>query len=225
MTESSAFLATAERYERAVGKRWTYHYVLSKLRHDPATAALLGLGDLGEVLDIGCGRGQLAIYLLANGAATRVRGHDWDAAKIGMAQRASEGLPATFETGDVRATESDSADTVLLIDVLHYLAPKEQDVLLERAIDLVRPGGRLVVRDASAGFGWRSFVTLFVEWISTAIRFNVGDGVAFRDWPNEVVPRLAAKGIRCSVTPCWQGTPFANVLVVAEKPAQPLQPS
>ena len=220
MTEApDAVTETAERFARAEGRRSTYHYVRGKLRHDPCTAAIRAIGKLGHVLDLGCGRGHLAIYLIASGVAASVRGFDWDAKKIAMARRAGEGLAATFDEGDVRTTDEPAADTVLLVDVLHYLAPKEQDILLDRALALVRPGGRLVVRDASAGFGWRSFVTLVVEWISTLIKFNLGEGVSFRDWRRDVVPRLEARGVACSVAPCWASTPFSNVLVIATKPA------
>lgn len=215
---TDAVTVTAERFARAEGRRSTYHYVRGKLRHDPCTEAIRAIGNLGDVLDLGCGRGHLAIYLLASGVAATVRGFDWDDEKIAMAQRAGDGLAATFAAGDVRTTDEPAADTVLLVDVLHYLTPKEQDTMLERALDLVRPGGRLVIRDASAGFGWRSFVTLVVEWISTFIKFNLGEGVSFRDWPRDVVPKLEAHGVTCTVTPCWQATPFSNVLVVATKP-------
>jgi 2-polyprenyl-3-methyl-5-hydroxy-6-metoxy-1,4-benzoquinol methylase len=208
---------TAERFSRAVERRSTYHYVVSKLRRDPATRAVADLGPLGDVIDLGCGRGHLALYLLERGVATSVRAFDWDDEKIALAKRAGEGLDASFSTLDVRKADAEPADTVLLIDVLHYLAPEAQDALLSRAADLVKPGGRLVVRDATAGAGWRSAFTRFVEWISLRIRFNVGEHIALRDVAREVVPLLEKRGLTCTVTPCWRGTPFANVLLVAKR--------
>lgn len=209
---------TAQRFARAVARRSTYHYVVGKLRRDPATRAIAELGPLGEVLDLGCGRGHLALYLLESGAAKSVRGFDWDEEKIALAQRAGDGLDASFSALDVRDADVEPADTVLLVDVLHYLHPGAQDALLARAADLVRPGGRLVLRDATSGYGWRSAFTLFVEWISTLIRFNVGERVALRHVARELVPVLEKKGLTCNVEPCWDGTPFANVLVVATRP-------
>ncbi len=209
---------TAQRFARAALRRSTYHYVVGKLRRDPATRAIASLGQLGDVLDLGCGRGHLALFLLEGGAATSVRGFDWDEEKVALATRAGDGLDASFAALDVRACDVEPADTVLLVDVLHYLAPDAQDELLARAADLVRPGGRLVVRDATSGYGWRSAFTLFVEWISTFISFNLGERVVLRDVAREVVPLLEQKGLACTVAPCWQGTPFANVLVVATRP-------
>lgn len=217
-TDTAVIDRTAQRFARAVARRSTYHYVVGKLRRDPATRAIAELGPLGDVLDLGCGRGHLALFLLESGAAKSVRGYDWDEEKIALAQRAGDGLDASFSTRDVRAPDVAPADTVLLVDVLHYLDAAAQDEVLARAADLVRPGGRLVVRDASSGFGWRSAFTLFVEWISTLIRFNLGERVALRDVSRDLVPVLEKKGLACTVTPCWRGTPFANVLVVATRP-------
>lgn len=217
MSDAEIISRTAERFSRAVERRSTYHYVVSKLRRDPATRAVAELGPLGDVIDLGCGRGHLALYLLERGVAKSVRAFDWDEEKIALAKRAGVGLDASFAALDVRKADGDPADTVLLIDVLHYLPTDAQDALLARAATLVKPGGRLVVRDATAGAGWRSAFTLFVEWISMRIRFNLGERITLRHVEREVVPLLEEKGLRCTVTPCWRGTPFANVLLVAER--------
>lgn len=209
---------TAARFARAAEAKSHYHYVRIKLRSDPSTRAIATLAPLGEVFDLGCGRGHLALFLLESGLAKHVRGVDWDEEKIAIAKRAAEGLDATFEARDVRDVPEATADTVFLVDVLHYLDEAAQDALLERAAEMVRPGGRLIVRDATAGRGWRSLFTIFVEWISTLIRFNLGERVRVRDVEREYVPRLEAKGFECTVTPCWRGTPFANVLLVAKRP-------
>ncbi len=212
---------TAQRFARSPSgevRKGTYYYVRGKLRGDPATRAIVGLGALGDVLDIGCGRGHLAVYLLERALARSVRGVDWDEEKIALARRAAEGLDASFEVSDMQdAGRLTDADTVLLVDVLHYLDSDAQDALVASAAERVRPGGRLVVRDASTGHGWRSLVTASVEWISTTIRFNVGERVAIRDLPGALVPILETKGFHVRVSPCWEGTPFSNVLLVATR--------
>ncbi len=210
---------TARRFALVDGKEEgpTYHYVRIKLRRDPATQAVAALAPLGDILDIGCGRGHLALFLLESAAAKRVRGFDWDEKKVKIANLAAEGLDASFEKADMRGAAFESADTVLLVDVLHYLAVDAQDELLDRAADAVRPGGRLVIREAAAGRGWRSFMTRLFEWIGMAIRFNLGEKLRVRDVARELVPRLEARGMTCTVEPCWKGTPFSNVLLVAVK--------
>jgi SAM-dependent methyltransferase len=180
-------------------------------------------GALGEVVDVGTGRGQLPLLLLELGRATKVTGLDWDAAKIAAASRAADrrdpdldALDATFSVSDAREAELPAADTVLLVDVLHYFSPDEQDAILDRAAEAVRPGGRLVVREADPSRGWRSTMTRLEEGFFTLVRFNRGERVSFRPI-DEIVARLGLHGLRCEVIPAWAGTPFSNVLVVARR--------
>ena len=220
--EPSAFdlavARTAERYARAAKSRGTYYYVKGKLRGDPSTQAVAGLAPLGDVLDLGCGRGQLAVLLLEFSAAERVRGCDWDQDKVAVANGAVEGLGGEFAQGDVRSADVERADTVLLIDVLHYFDRATQDALLTRAAGLVKPGGRLMLREADTGRGWRSLMTRIEEGFFTAIKFNRGERVLFRDVAGELAPLLEAQGLSCTIVPCWGGTPFSNVLLVATRP-------
>lgn len=217
--DDDAIHQIACRFARVADKPSHYHYISIKLRRDPMTKAIAGLAPLGDVLDLGCGRGHLDLLLLECGLAKSVRAFDWDEEKIAIAKKAAAGLDASFEAIDVRKAEDATADTVLLLDVLHYVDAEQQDELLGRAADMVRPGGRLVVREATRGRGWRSFVTILVERISTLVKFNLGERVRVRDVERDYVPKLEAKGFRCTVAPCWRGTPFANVLLVAERSA------
>jgi 2-polyprenyl-3-methyl-5-hydroxy-6-metoxy-1,4-benzoquinol methylase/uncharacterized protein (DUF2062 family) len=208
---------TARRYERVASSRGTYYYVRGKLHGDPSTRAVAALAPLGDVLDLGCGRGQLAVLLAECGAAARVRGCDWDAAKVDVGTRAASGLDVSFERGDVRDAQGEAADTVLLVDVLHYFDRATQDTILANAADRVKPGGRLLVREADTGRGWRSTMTRIEEGFFTAIKFNRGERVLFRDVAHELVPLLEARGFSCGIEPCWGGTPFSNVLLVARR--------
>ncbi|MCA9588674.1 MAG: class I SAM-dependent methyltransferase [Myxococcales bacterium] len=217
MTLDAAIERTAARFARASTARASAGYVASKLRRDPAVAAIAGRAPLGDVIDIGCGRGQLAVLLLESGAASRVLGLDHDAEKVALATRAAEGLSATFRVGDARAGDEGEADTVLLVDVLHYMPPDDQDALLRLAASLVRPGGRVLVREATTGMGLRTALTRAAEHVGVALRVNRGQVLAFRDVARELVPVLEGAGLRCAVEPCWAGTPLANVLLEARR--------
>ena len=210
--------------------RTQFHLLRAKLLSDPVARLIAETaGDapnaLGAILDIGTGRGQLPLLLLELGCASSARGLDWDATKIGDATRAAVGreggigpVEATFCSGDVRALPFEPADTVMLIDLLHYFRTQEQDAILDRAIAAVRPGGRLLVREADADRGWRTAVTLAEERFFTLTRFNRGDRVCFRPI-REIVSRMEAAGLRCSERAAWGKTPFSNVLVVGHRPA------
>ena len=108
------------------------------------------------------------------------------------------------------------ADTVLLIDLLHYFRVGEQDAILRRAAAAVRPGGRLLVREADTEQGWRSFITLLEERVFTTLRFNRGERVRFRS-SREISALLAGLGFACETRPAWGKTPFSNVLILATR--------
>lgn len=217
----------AGRYSPADGataaERSRFHYVRTKLLGDPVARMIAdvegeGEGTLGEVLDIGTGRGQLPILLVELHRATSARGVDWDGEKVEAGNRAAAGLDVTLSQGDARTADYPPADTVLLIDLIHYFTLPEQDEILRRAAAAVRPGGRLLVREADTDRGWRSAVTLLEERVFTAVRFNKGERVRFRP-AREIVRLLEAEGLGCEVRPAWGKTPFANVLVIGRRPA------
>lgn len=208
----------SSRYSR--GSRFTRRYIASKLRTDPVNRMVLerAVADgFGHVLDIGCGRGQLALALLEGGGARSVLGLDWSAAALAEAQRAARGL--AFRTDHRNLAEPDplpAADTVLMVDVLYQLPTPVQDSLLRRACAAARR--RVLIRTLDPNRGLRSRFAITMERL------------ARRAWPNSgavVNPRpvrhlqaaLEAQGFEVSVEPCWQGTPFANVLLDARRPA------
>jgi uncharacterized protein (DUF2062 family)/2-polyprenyl-3-methyl-5-hydroxy-6-metoxy-1,4-benzoquinol methylase len=202
---------TRARYAAApVGDRY---YVAGKLAFDPVFRLVLSLeGDFGKVLDLGCGRGQLGLLLLELGRATSLSGVDADARKIDVARRA--GPEATFRVGDLARLELDPADTVLLVDVLHYLPQNEQDDLLRAAANAVGARGRLLVRELDAEPSARSSVTRLFEWLARKTGLNRGRATHYRS-AFELTRVLEGAGLRCRVQGASERTPFANVLIVA----------
>jgi SAM-dependent methyltransferase len=176
------------------------------LASDPVTRALEDLGNLGEVTDIGCGPGHLALFLLETGQAKSVHGFDPDEARIALARQAGVGLPAVFEVGDARTHEIAPCDTVLLVDMLHYVSPEEQNRVILRAAEAARK--MVVVRDIRPGRGLSSFFTRSAERLR--VRPNVQSTAVLRSL-------LEREGLEVSVTECDEGTPFANAMLVARR--------
>jgi uncharacterized protein (DUF2062 family) len=205
----AALRRAGDRYRGAPG-----YYVRAKIEIDPVVRGVALIGELGEVVDVGCGRGQMLVVLLETGRATRGVGFDWDAAKIEIARSASAGLPATFESGDLLVHAIAPCDTVLLVDVLHYLTDAEQDDLLARAATAARH--RVVVRDLDPNRGWRSSVARVQEALTTRLGINRGARVRVRP-VSAITSALEARGFAVSIAPCWGVTPFANVLIVGTK--------
>lgn len=206
----AAVARTRARYESA--KPAHRFYVAGKLGFDPVFKLLEGLTGLGHVLDVGCGRGQLSLWLLELGRATRVTGLDSDAGKIEVARAA--GPEADFRVVDVAHASLPRADTILLIDVLHYLPVAEQDALLLAAARALEPGGRLLIRELDGDPSARVAVTRMFEWCARRTGLNRGRATAYR--PARAVTELLERvGLPCRIQGASERTPFANVLIVA----------
>jgi 2-heptyl-1-hydroxyquinolin-4(1H)-one methyltransferase len=91
----------------------------------PALAELVGW-CVGDVLDAGCGTGELALAVAA--AGHRVLGVDSAPAAIAMAERkaAERGLSADFQAADITTLEG-AFDTVLDSGLLHCLSHSDQE--------------------------------------------------------------------------------------------------
>jgi 2-polyprenyl-3-methyl-5-hydroxy-6-metoxy-1,4-benzoquinol methylase len=213
--------ASFEDLTRAVADRYrtrsAHYYVRSKLRMDPVARALHDLAErepLGSVVDVACGRGQLGLLLRSASLADEVIGFDWDAAKVDVATNAAEGLTGVrFEKADVREVDLPSADTVLLVDILHYLRREEQDALLVRSARAAR--GRVIVRDVDPDRGAASLLTHGWEWVTTTLGYNRGARVAPRSF-DEITQVLEAEGLRVSRELC-SARGLSNVLLVARR--------
>ena len=208
--------SVAARYRPA--GRFAYHYVLGKLRRDPVARALLQLGaaePFGVVADLGCGRGQFGACLLETGLASSVTGVECHAAHLKQARAAMHDLAFSILQQDLsQEARLPPADTVLLIDVLYQLDTAAQAALLRRVAESARQ--RVIIRTADPSRGWRSHVTRTLELGFRRVWPHAGSHVNARP-ADEVIDTLASLGLRCSLVPCWAGTPFANVLIVARR--------
>ena len=227
-----ALLDTASAPYRRAG-RFAWHFARGKLGMDPVFRHLLSHGLIApgaRVLDIGCGQGLLASLLHAAGAAA-ARGHwpsDWSAAPHAARVTGIELMPrdieraqqaqveaAAFICGDMRTTPFPPSDAVVILDVLHYIDIAEQNRVLERVRAALAPCGRLLLRvgDASARRGFR-----ISQWVDAIVTFVRGHrvmptfGRPLAAW----IVKLEALGFHVRAVPMSHGTPFANVLLVAE---------
>jgi peptidoglycan/xylan/chitin deacetylase (PgdA/CDA1 family)/SAM-dependent methyltransferase len=224
--------AAAARYRPA--GRFAWRFARGKLAGDPVFAGLLARGLIPEgarVLDLGCGQGLLGAWLVA--ARDRCQAGAWPAdwppaPRIGSyrgiellvaeAQRARSALgdSATIETGDIRAADLGSPDTVVILDVFQFIGYAEQEALLARIRAALPPGGRLLLRvgDAEGGAGFR--LALAVDWLVAltrghgAVRFQCR---SLREW----LALLDKLGFSVESVPMSQGTRFANMLLIGRR--------
>jgi len=92
----------------------------------------------------------------------------------------------------------------------------EQDQLLQRAARCVAHG-RIIVRELDAGNAPRSVITRAFEWIAKISGYNRGRAGRHYRPARELVAQLTGAGFSCAVSGASEGTPFANVLIVAAR--------
>lgn len=215
---AALFRRTAWRY-RDCG-RFARGYVAAKLHRDPVNRAILALAmkeAFGDVVDVGCGRGQLGVVLLEAGLARSVVSLDCHVGHVQQARRAAAGLAFSASVRDLAACQQvPAAMTVLLVDVLYQLEPRVQLALLQAAVRASRQ--RIIIRTLDPGLGLRSSLTFWMEKLMRWVSPHSGRHVAARP-VSCIVQTLNQGGFISSVIPCWQGTPFANVLIIGRRMA------
>jgi len=226
-----ALLARACAPYRSAGL-FAWQFARGKLAGDPAFFGLLERGlipDNARILDLGCGQGLLAAFLLAAGQlhAAGQWPADWPAAPRPRHLRGIELMPrdvdrarralgdrAEFVLGNICDTDFGEADAVVILDVLHYVDYAAQEAILHRVRAALPSSGVLLLRigDAAGGLRFR-----FSNWVDHAVTGARGHRLgtlhcrSVADWLHV----LGHLGFHTETLPMSQGTPFANVLLVA----------
>lgn len=231
--------AASGRY-RAAG-RFAWHFARGKLSRDPVFRGLVERGELGRqarVVDIGCGQGLMACLLqachdlaasgrwpLAWPLPPEAQGYHGielmprDVQRAGAAA-AGLALAPTFECNDMRRAVLPPCELVVILDVLHYVDHAAQQAVLTRVRDALLQGRRelprrllLRVGDAASRRGFA-----VSQWVDRAVTLVRGHRVP-PTWGRPLaawVALLQELGFTVQAVPMSQGTPFANVLLVAD---------
>ena len=182
-----------------------------------ATAPLEALAARAEgarLLDVGCGHGVLVALLAAGSPARRVVGIDPDERKIEWARASVGRLPnvelraCTIE--ELAAQRPAEFDTVLVADVLYLLAA---------ARALLRPGGRLVLKEAEDDGSWRVKKALLQEQLMVRMLRRTHSSGAVGFAPRAVL-ETAVRGAGFAieeVVPLARGYSTPHLLIVARR--------
>ena len=223
---------------RKAGK-FAYEFARGKLGRDPVFRGLIERGLIGagrsRVLDIGCGQGLFA-SLLSSMAGMQARGQwppGWAATPAAADYTGIELMPRDvaraqssighlqpaprFVCGDMCTATLPDSDLVVILDVLHYVDLDAQEGVLRRVRDALPVGsGRLLLRVGDAASRRGFAISQWVDRTVTRVRGHKVSptwGRTLQEW-TAVLQRL---GFSVQGIPMSEGTPFANVLLVADR--------
>ena len=139
-----------------------------------------------------------------------------DAVTDAVADAMTDARPQ-FICGDMCSTPLPACDLVVILDVLHYVDLGAQDEVLRRVHAALQPRGRLLLRvgdrASAGGFRVSQWVDIAVTWVR-GHRAPPTWGRSVAQWTSA----LQALGFHVHAVPMSAGTPFANVLLVADLP-------
>ena len=212
---------------------FAWHFAKGKLKRDPIFFGLLEHGlipDSGRLIDLGCGQGLLASWLLEARALyeSGVWPEYWPAApkidKIWGVElmskdvnraRTALGDQAQFVQGDIRTTDFGTADIAIILDVLHYIDYEDQESVLRRVHAALPRGGTFITRigDAAGGLPFH-----YSNWVDHTVFFLRGHRLnriycrPLKEW----LKVLSLNGFEVEALPMHKGTPFCNIMLIAK---------
>jgi SAM-dependent methyltransferase len=221
------------------GGRFAYHFARGKMGGDPAFFRILAGGYIpngARILDLGCGQCLLA-SLLDCAPAIKAAGHwppDWAPPTQSFSYRgidlmgfdikranlalSSLSHPAVAEQGDMCTADFKQCDITVILDVLHYVPFDAQIDVLKRVFAALSPGGLMLLRvgDADAGLPFK--ISNWVDAVVTTIRGHRLSKLYCRPL-TQWITVLKDLGFDVQTQPMSEGTLFANVMLLARKPA------
>ncbi len=120
-----------------------------KMRLDPMFPRLASFLDSPrQVIDLGCGYGVPAVWLLSLFPRATVYGLDPDRRRVAIAARAfgDRGSAEIGRAPDLPAASPDRVDTALMLDMIHLVSDEELMLTLRRLHEKIVPGGKLILR-------------------------------------------------------------------------------
>lgn len=211
-----------------------YYWARGKLAGDPIFTALIEqrvLPDNARILDLGCGRGLLAAWLLAaqrllddNAWNTEItpprglqfRGVELDAQRAARCHRALQarhGKRVELIGGDMRAADMSEVDVITILDALHYIPHADQDRVLDRVRAALGQEGLFITRVGDAAAGWRFALSQFVDRCVASLQTRSLMSTWCRPL-TEWLSVLEARGFAVQTLPMSEGTLFANTLLI-----------
>ncbi len=179
----------------------------------------------GTVADVGCGHGLLSALLALGDSRRTVYGVDPDPRKIAWAQQGPGRLPnVRLEVGTVESLAErlpGHFDTVVVCDVLYLLPLGRWPGFLHGLRRLLRPGGRLLLKEAEGDGSWKHRKCLAQEVVMVKLLGRTKAGGALELRPREAMEALLRQEgfLPRETVALGEGYSTPHILYMADAPA------
>lgn len=151
--ETVPFQGRGDAFNYAVaGSTWGLQVVTAKKILPGLTDLSERLAHGGQLLEVGCGTGNLLVQVAKSFPVAQVVGVDIDSESVAAARKrvdaAGIGARVGVRQGSVaEATTAESFDAVLMVEVLHEIAPAIRAQVIAQCARALKPGGWMVIVD------------------------------------------------------------------------------
>jgi 2-polyprenyl-3-methyl-5-hydroxy-6-metoxy-1,4-benzoquinol methylase len=185
----------------------------------PFEALIERFPTTGALLDVGCGHGLLINLLARHPSRRRLKLHgiDHDCAKIESARGTA--LPGVeFSCKNLKDFQNGAFDAVSMVDVLYTVRRSVWSAILLECARVLRPGGRLIVKEVVDRPRWKYWAIMAQEALSVRV-FGItkGERPHFES-PETYRAAIAAAGFAVvEARPLPSATWISHYLFVARK--------
>ncbi|MBN1876494.1 MAG: class I SAM-dependent methyltransferase [Anaerolineae bacterium] len=178
------FLHVCEGYQEFLSSEGEY---LSRRLAEALSVA--GIAPGMQVLDVGCGRGEILRRATELGA--RAYGIDYASVAVDlshklallMAQEYGQEISVYQASALYLPFTDDLFDRVLIFDVVEHLYPRELDIALAEASRVLKPGGRIIVHTAP-----NVWYDRYAYPLVRLVRTLMGQGAQYPKDPRAIIP-------------------------------------
>ncbi len=166
----------------------------------------------GKILDLGCGNGLFSHFMYLTSKKRSIIGVDIDENRVHTAQLTVNGMKSIeFFHGDVNNIKLYDAQIITLIDLLHHLAYKDQENLLERIYKKIENQGIVIIKDLNRRPRWK----YMLHYVHDTVSYK-GGKLYFRS-SDEMVRLLKRIGFRVQEFNIDQWNIYPHIVYRCEK--------
>ena len=166
----------------------------------------------GRIIDVGCGYGLLANFLILRSSKRDVTGVDLSEKRIGIAQKTTDNRKKIcFKPVNVLDLQLEKYCAMVMSDFLHHIDYEAQEELLTRCYQKITPGGLLIIEEVDNKPLWKYCFNTVVDRM-----LNIGAGIFFRN-QREFQELLERIGFQVSIKKAHKGLPLSDVIFICRK--------